>query len=334
MPKTSSGTDRPLWQRLLLRRLKMLGVLAAIIVVLGGGIYLLAPQWLMQANAWRMAKAAGLDTHSVQVGNTRWVYYEGGKGPTMVLLHGYGSDRNVWLQVAKPLTKHFHLIIPDLPGWGDSTRIRDAKYGIPAQAKRLYAFLHTLGIQHDMLVGHSMGGAIAGYYASEHPDAVGSLVLMDSFGLKFNENAFAKAALAGQNPFVFDDRAGYEKMAKLVFDTPPDLPGRFVDVLVDKSLANRTFRDRVFDRLRQPGQYDVLDARLDKLTMPVLAVWCHDDRVIDPSALDTLRNGLVNAPSISVTVINGCGHMPEIEKPEAVERILSGYALRQWTPSQ
>ncbi|HET7269200.1 MAG TPA: alpha/beta fold hydrolase, partial [Oleiagrimonas sp.] len=222
---------------------------------------------------------------------------------------------------------------PDLPGWGDSTRLKDARYGIPAQAERLYAFLHTLGLKHEMLVGHSMGGAIAGYYASEHPDAVGSLVLMDSFGLKFKENAFAKAALAGNNPLIFDDRAGYERMAKLLFDQPPELPGRFIDVLADRNQANRDFLQRVFDRLRQPDQYGILDSRLDQLTMPVLAIWCADDRVVDPSALDNLRNGLVNAPSISVTVINGCGHVPELEKPKAVERILSGYALRHWTPS-
>lgn len=327
MKPRKAPTERPLWQRLLLRRLKMLAILAAIVIVFGGGIYLFAPQWLMRANTWRMAMTAGLSTHSLQVGKTRWTYYEGGEGPTIVLLHGYGVDRKVWLQVAKPLTKHFHLIIPDLPGWGDSSRIQGADYGIPAQAKRLHAFLHTLGLTRPMLVGHSMGGAIAGYYASAHPEAVGSLVLMDSFGLTFDKNAFAKAALAGNNPFAFDDRAGFQRMVKLVFDTPPDLPGRFVDVLVDKAQANRAFRERVFNRLRKDGQYNILDTRLDRLTMPVLGIWCHDDRIIDPSAIDTLRNGLTRSPSISVTVINGCGHVPEIEKPDALVRILTGFAI-------
>ncbi len=327
MKTNPSSTERPLWQRLLLRRLKMLAILVAIVVVVGGGIYLAAPQWLMRANTWRMAQAAGLSTHTLQAGDTRWTYYEGGEGPTIVLLHGYGMDRNAWLKVAGPLAKNFHLVIPDLPGWGESTRIKGADYGIEAQAKRLATFLHTLGPDRPMLVGHSMGGAIAGYYASVHPDRVGSLVLMDSFGLSFRENAFARQALDGHNPFVIDDREDYARRASLVFDDPPDLPGRFIDVLVKKNQANRAFLERVFDRLRQPGEYDALDDRLSLLTMPVLGVWCHDDRVIDPSALDTLRNGLTAAPSISVTVINGCGHVPEIEKPEATVRILSGFAI-------
>lgn len=324
-----SSAERPLWKRLLLRRLKILAALALIVLVLGGGSYLLAPQWLMRADHWRQAMAADLSTHHVQIGDTRWTYYEGGEGPTIVLLHGYGVDRNIWLKTAKPLTRHFHLIIPDLPGWGQSTRVEGDDYGIPAQAARLNAFLHTLQPGKPMLVGHSMGGAIAGYYASEHPDRVGALVLMDSFGLSFDKNAFARKALAGDNPFVFDDRAGFRRMAKLVFDTPPDLPGRFIDVLVNRNKANRAFLERVFDTLRKPGQYDVLDSRLDKLSMPVLGIWCADDRIIDRSALDTLRDGLHHSPSISATVINGCGHVPEVEEPDAVERILTGFAISQ-----
>lgn len=327
MKTNPPSAERPLWQRLVLRRLKMLAILLAIVVVVGGGIYLAAPQWLMQANTWRMTEAAGLSTHTLQVGDTRWTYDEGGKGPSIVLLHGYGMDRNAWLKVAGPLAKNFHLIIPDLPGWGESTRIPGADYGIEAQARRLADFLHTLGLNHPTLVGHSMGGAIAGYYASVHPDRVGSLVLMDSFGLSFKKNAFAKQALAGHNPFVIDNRDDYARMAKLVFDNPPDLPGRFIDVLVERNKANRAFLDRVFDRLRQSGEYDVLDDRLSRLTMPVLGIWCHDDRVIDPSALDTLRDGLTAAPSISATVINGCGHVPQIEKPETTEQILSHFAV-------
>lgn len=326
-PPPISPSTNPLWKRLVLRRLKFIGILALVILLLGGGTYFLFPQWLMQGQAWREAMAADLSTHHLQVGDTEWTYYEGGEGPTIVLLHGYGVDRRIWLKAAEPLTRNFHLIIPDLPGWGESTRIKGHDYGIPAQAKRLATFLHTLELAHPMLVGHSMGGAIAGYYASEHPDRVGSLVLMDSFGLSFDKNDFARKALAGDNPFIFDDRAGYRRMAKLVFDTPPDLPGRFIDVLVDRNKANRAFLDKVFAQLSRPGQYDILDKRLSKLTMPVLGIWCSDDRVIDPSALDTLRDGLTHSSTISSTIINHCGHVPEIERPDAVENTLVNFIL-------
>ncbi len=169
----------PLWKRMLFRRLKFLAWLVALLVIVLGGSYLFAPQWLMQANFKREAMAAHLDTHSVQAGDTRWVYFEGGDGPTIVLLHGFAADRNVWLPVAKLLTPHFHLIIPDLPGWGESSRVPDASYNIDAQAARLDAFVQTLRLQRFVLVGHSIGGAIAGVYASEHPEHVAELALVD-----------------------------------------------------------------------------------------------------------------------------------------------------------
>ena len=72
---------------MLLRRLKFLGWLAALLAIVLGGSYLFAPQWLLQANVTRETMAAHLEKHSVQAGDTHWVYYEGGQGPTIVHIH-------------------------------------------------------------------------------------------------------------------------------------------------------------------------------------------------------------------------------------------------------
>ena len=312
---------------MLLRRLKFLAWLIALLVIVLGGSYLFAPQWLMQANFKREAMAAHLDTHSVQAGDTRWVYYEGGDGPTIVLLHGFAADRNVWLPVAKLLTPHFHLIIPDLPGWGESSRDAGASYNIDAQATRLDAFVQTLRLRRFVLVGHSTGGAVAGVYASEHSEHVAELALVDSFGLKATPNAFDRAALAGKNPFVFDDRAGFVRATALAFEKPLDLPGRFVDVLVRRNQQDHAFIERSFNELREPSQYLAVQHRLGQLDMPVLGLWCHDDSIVDLSALDSLRNGLSAASAISTSMINGCNHMPMLEKPEQTAQILTGFAL-------
>jgi abhydrolase domain-containing protein 6 len=61
--------------------------------------------------------------------------------------------------------------------------------------------------------------------------------------------------------------------------------------------------------------------------MPVLGLWCHDDKLVDISALDSLRNGLTAASAISTSTINGCNHMPMMEKPEQTAQILTGFAL-------
>lgn len=327
MPPSIRAVTRPLWKQMLFRRLKLLAWLVAILGIVLGGSYLLAPQWLMRANFAREAMAAHLETHSVQAGDTRWVYYEGGSGPTIVLLHGFADRRQVWLDVAKRLTPHFHLIIPDLPGWGDSSRLPGASYDIDAQAARLQTFVQTLRLGRFVLVGHSMGGAIAGVYAAEHPEHVAELALVDAFGLKYKENAFARESLAGKDPFLFDDRAGFAKAAALVLDKPLDLPGRFVDVLVARNVKNHAFIKHVFNQLRQPSQYLAVQHRLAQLDMPVLGLWCHDDKIIDRSALDSLRNGLTHASAISSSIISGCNHMPMLEKPAETAQILTGFAL-------
>jgi abhydrolase domain-containing protein 6 len=327
MSPSTNPTATPLWKRMLLRRLKFLAWLLALLVIVLGGSYLFAPQWLLQANFMREAMAAHLEKHSVQAGDTNWVYYEGGDGPTIVLLHGFADSKEVWLEIAQQLTPHFHLIIPDLPGWGESSRDAAASYNVDAQTTRLQAFVQTLGLRDFVLVGHSLGGAIAGVYASEHPEHVRELALVDAFGLQFRENAFARAALTGKNPFLFDDRAGFERATALAFDKPLDLPGRFVDVLIQRNQRDRTFIERNFNELREPSQYLALQNRLGQLDMPVLGLWCRNDRIVDLSALDSLRNGLSHASAISTSILNGCNHMPMLEKPAETAQILMGFAL-------
>lgn len=312
---------------MLLRRLKFLVWALAVLVVVLGGSYLFAPQWLMRADTARQALAAHVDKHSVQAGDTNWVYYEGGDGPTIVLLHGFADSKDAWLETAKRLTPHFHLIIPDLPGWGESSRVDGASYNVDAQAARFNAFVQTLRLQRFVLVGHSLGGAIAGVYAAEHPEHVVELALIDAFGLKTAETAFTRAALAGKNPFLFDDRAGFARASALGFEQPLELPGRFVDVLVKRNQKDRAFIEHTFNELREPSQYLALQNRLGQLDMPVLGLWCRDDKIVDISALDSLRNGLTRASTISTSTINGCNHLPMLEKPEETAQILTGFAL-------
>ena len=321
------ATARPLWQRLLLRRLKFLVVVAVVLGVGAGLVYFVAPQLLLRADAARMAMQAHVDKQTVVAGDTTWSYYEGGQGPTIVLLHGFAANKETWLEMAKGLTDHFHVVIPDLPGWGESSRNDNGDYGIPAQAARLEDFAKATGLQHFLLVGQSMGGAIAGVYAADHPERVAALGLMSSLGLTFKDNDFVRDVKAGKNPFIYSDREQLEALLARIFIKPPHLPGRIEDALINRNEKDRAFIERTFAELKQPEQAYALDPVIGKLQMPVLGIWCHDDKIIDVSALDTLRDGLKSSPSIGATVMNGCNHMPMLEKPEETARIITGFAL-------
>ena len=318
---------RPLWQRMLFRRLKFLGVLAALVVVVLGGSYLFAPQWLLRAHVMRQAMSAHVQEHALRAGDTTWSYYEGGQGPTLVLLHGLAADKSVWLPLAERLTAHFHVVIPDLPGSGESSRDAGADYGIPAQARRLQAFIEALRLQRFVLVGHSTGGTIAGVYAAAHPQGVAALALFDAHGLKAGESDVDRAIRAGGHPYLYDDRAGFERALALAFRQPPDVPGRIEDVFIERNRRNRDLIRHTLSGLHAPGGDPPLQRVLGQLAVPVLGLWCHDDRVVDPSALDSLRNGLVQAPAISSSLLNGCNHMPMMEKPEATAQVLTGFVL-------
>jgi pimeloyl-ACP methyl ester carboxylesterase len=313
----------------LARRLKILGGVFIALAAIGLAVYFIAPRVLLRgAIAWQTWRD-GLHEKTVQVGDTRWVYVEGGKkqGPPLLLLHGYGGTHANWLLSARYLTGNFRVIIPDLPGWGESTRIPGADYGYAAQVRRLRGFVDALHLGEIALAGHSMGGAIAGLYAAKYPKDVAALVLVDSAGVPFKENAFVRELQAGKNPFDIDDRAGFRRLESLLFADPPSLPPRIADVFVERSIRDRKFNDRVMRAITEPDARNALQANLSDITAPTLAVWCMQDRVVDLSALDAIRKGLTHAPNIGVTELNGCGHMSIMEKPREVADAITRFVL-------
>ena len=325
----SSNPARDVLLARLARRLKILGGVVIALAVIGLGVYFIAPRMVLRgAIAWQ-AWRDGLHQQSVQVGDTRWVYLEGGKenGPPLVLLHGYGGTHADWLLAAKYLTGNFRVVIPDLPGWGESTRLPNADYGYAAQVDRLHGFIAALHLGEFALAGHSMGGAIAGLYAAKYPKDVAALVLVDSAGVRFKENAFVRELKAGKSPFDIDDRAQFKHLESLLFEHPPSVPARIQDVFVDKSKGERAFDDKVMGEITAPGERDALETKLPDITSPTLAIWCTKDQIIDISALDAIRKGLAHAPNIGVTELTGCGHMSIMEKPREVAESITRFVL-------
>jgi pimeloyl-ACP methyl ester carboxylesterase len=322
--------DRTARQRIIARAARRLKILGAVILgaaVVALAVYFVAPQWVLRgAIAWQ-AWRDDLHRHTEQVGDTRWVYYEGGKGPPLVLLHGYGGTHADWLLAARYLTPNFRVIVPDLPGWGDSTRNPHTDYGYAAQERRLQTFLVSLDPGRIAIAGHSMGGAIAGLYAADHPSDVAALILVDSAGVPFKGNAFTRELASGHSPFDYDDRAGFERLEAMLFAKPPQLPGRIQDVFVARSKRDRAFDDKVMREITAPGARYALQDKLPDVTVPTLAIWCTGDRIVDMSALDAIRKGLTRAPQISVTELTRCGHMSIMERPREVADTITHFVL-------
>ncbi len=305
----------------------MLILLASLLLAVGAGVYQFAPSWLVRGWVTWQVWQNHLQVRSIKVAGVRWVYYEGGQGPTLILLHGFGGSAMDWLPTAKYLVGNFHLLIPDLPGYGQSSPVPIAQGGIHGEAQALAGFVRALHVKHFGLVGHSMGGAIAGVYAAKHPDQVFGLALLDSAGLPFKLNAFARGVLAGKNPFAYTSRAEFRHLLTLVFLHPPQLPGRIEDVFVNRNRSRHAFMLGVLEQLRKPANATALVPLLPRLRMPVLGLWCRQDRVIPPDAMQALRRGLQQATQIDMTLLNGCGHMSIIEKPHETAQAITRFFI-------
>ena len=93
---------------------------------------------------------------NIDIGEWHIEYLEGGKGDVLVLLHGFGGDKDNWTRMAGFLTPHFRMISPDLTGFGESTRNVKANYTYAAQVERLHQFMGALGVRTFHIGGNSL----------------------------------------------------------------------------------------------------------------------------------------------------------------------------------
>jgi len=289
-------------------------LIVVLLAVLAAGtlVYFAFPGLMYRANIGFSRCRAGLDRKGVQVSDHMIAYLEGGEGPAVVLLHGFGSEKDHWNRFAKHLTPRYRVIIPDIPGFGESSKIPAASYDIKKQAARIEDFCAIMGLEKFHLAGNSMGGFIAGVVAAEIPGKILSLCLIDSSGvLSPRKSEFQLALQNGENPLLVNSVEGLDRMFALNFNTPPAVPMPVKIILTKKAIDSRAFNRKVErDRINHP-----LDLRplLGRITAPVLIIWGDDDRVLDKSAIPVLQKGLARSTAV---IIKDCGHVPLFEKPE------------------
>ncbi|RON03373.1 alpha/beta hydrolase [Pseudomonas brassicacearum] len=103
----------------------------------------------------------------------------GGKGPAVVLLHGFGDTGDMWAPLAADLARDHTVVVPDLRGMGLSS-IPDSGYDKKTQAGDIRAVLAALGIEHSVVIGHDIGTMVAYAYAARYPQRTDRLVVMDA----------------------------------------------------------------------------------------------------------------------------------------------------------
>jgi len=257
--------------------------------------------------------SSGLKRRTIQVGDHRVVYSDGGHGEPVVLLHGFGASADSWNRFAGKLTKRYRVIAPDLPGWGESTRVETASYGYPAQIERLHQFLSLLGLRRMHLVGHSMGGFIASAYAARYPDEVITLGLIAPHGMVEPEQSdLARSVAQGDNWLVASSIQEFDRLLNNIFVKRPYVPKAVLRHLANQTIRNSAKSARIFEEMQSNNP--PLAERLPHIETAALIVWGDQDRVLHVSCADLFRQGIRNS---EVMVIRGSGHMPLVENARA-----------------
>ncbi len=301
-----------------------LGLLLAAGILLAG-IYFFFPAWLVVAVIGTVRKWGRMTAKSIVVDGASWPYLEGGPadGDTIVMVHGFGGDKDNWLLYARYFTQHYRVIAPDLPGFGENVRNPDWSYGGMAQTERLHAFLKELGVRNFHLTGNSMGGFIALIYALTHPGQLKSLTLIDNAGVTSKHKSELELAVDdGRNPLVAKSLKDFDRLMDFIMYKRIPSPKFMMKAMSEVHLRNYDFLDGIFWAIVDEALKKPLTERLGEVAMPTLIIWGRHDRLIDVSCAEVMADAI---PDNRVVILEDAGHIPMIESPRETARHHIGF---------
>jgi pimeloyl-ACP methyl ester carboxylesterase len=259
----------------------------------------------------------------VQVDEHCWVYLEGGKGEAVLFVPGFGMEKDAWGRFLIPFSRSYRLVVPDLPGFGESSHVPSASYDVPSQVHRLHRFVETIDLPSFHLVGISLGGYISGYYAGEHPEKVKSLALMDPAGVesRIPSHAMALYRKEGQIVLLYRTVEEWDALVENLFYRPPPIPGPFKKFLAERGARNYPFHEKILRDLEHRGM-NLLEGRLSRISARTLLLWGENDRILHVSGVEKFQKGVSNN---RVVIVKNCGHVPFFEKRKETVRAYQAF---------
>jgi abhydrolase domain-containing protein 6 len=299
---------------------KRWGILMIISIFIISGIGIVKnPEVLIHGLYFVNRTLAGVEEKTIQINQHKWHYLEGGKGETIVFLHGFGGRKDDWRTMYRKFSSNYHLIIPDIPGFNESSYHSSSNYSISSQAKRLQLFLDKLKIKKVHLVGLSMGGGIASYFASEYPTRIQSLFLIDALGIKSKTRSKFVRLLEDQKKMSLIPRntKEFDEMLSLVFYKKPKMPDFFKDYLVQKAIKKADKNQKIFQDLKNVSD-DTIEKRLPKIQAKTLILWGKEDQIFHVSSAYLFQKKIQRS---QVVVFDRSGHVPVIEFPDKTNQV-------------
>ncbi|MEJ2122777.1 MAG: alpha/beta hydrolase [Alphaproteobacteria bacterium] len=262
----------------------------------------------------------------------RLAYRDQGKGPAVVLLHGFGASSYTWRHVQPALATSGHRVLTvDQKGFGLSDKPLDERYSIFDQAAFVSEFIEQLGLRNITVIGHSLGGGVALVLALEDIETkrklISRMVLIDSVAYAQNIpiafNILRTPVLGKVSSRLVPLEVQTRVALKLAYFDDSKFDSRDVKRYADP-LRDKGSRHAIIQTARKilPENLPELSERYKSITTPTLVVWCDHDKVIKPVIGLRLHNDL---PNSTFRVIRDCGHLPQEEKPQETVRVLQEF---------
>jgi pimeloyl-ACP methyl ester carboxylesterase len=266
---------------------------------------------------------SGLEARFLTVGGHRLRYVRTGRGPAVVLVHGFASSLYTWKEILPALEPVHDVVALDLPGFGGSARPADLSFRELPEA--VLGLMDGLEIGRAALVGNSMGGAVAAVAAAEQPGRVTALVLIDAAGFNLGPGeapAMVRLAMSPIGSLIRPlplKRLAVEWSLREVFHDDAHVTDERVAEYMD-GLQRPGALASIASLGRSLGERDrVVQESLPRIQAPTLVVWGREDRWIPVAHADRFVEAIPGARKV---VLDACGHMPQAEKPEEVGRLL------------
>lgn len=265
---------------------------------------------------------------SIQCGDIVTNYHDVGTGEPILLLHGSGPGVSAWANwrlTIQALQDQYHLIAPDLAGFGYSQFPENMQFSRENWLKQIIDFLDAIGLEKVNVIGNSFGGSMALALAIHHPERVNKLVLMGSVGVPFELTA-GLDAVWGYTP-SFENMQTIMKIfaynQKLVGDELVQM--RYIASTKEDTRAayERMFpapRQRWVEAMSHP------EADIRSIQQPTLMVHGRDDQVIPLSTSLTMLNWIENS---QLHIYSQCGHWTQIEHAKSFTQLAANFLKDQ-----
>lgn len=255
-----------------------------------------------------------LVTETIIVGTIKTTYLRIGVGRPVVFLHGGGAGALAWHPVVSEISKSFCAIAPDLVGYGESDKPY-VFYNRRFFSQWLKGFLDALGLKKCVLIGHSLGGAVALQFAMEHPDQVERLGLVCSaaLGLSLSCSPLVKGIVLYSFPSW---TTSWRLHASLVY-SPENLDEKFIAYA--EQVCRKPGGKRAFWGGCGSTIFPIPFGRLKEVTHRTALIWGAEDRVFP---LAHARRAMRIMPNVQLHVIPQAGHIPFFDQPRIFNEVL------------